>query len=54
MIESEARDYLLGHLRSIRKTTKRIRRLERKPKPRRPDDNAEVVGQFHDAGQELA
>lgn len=31
-IESECRDHLRGHLRSIRKTTKKLRRLRRQSK----------------------
>ncbi len=33
MIESECRDHLLGHLKSIRSTTKKLRRLKRKLRP---------------------
>ncbi|MCL4369116.1 MAG: hypothetical protein M1337_08140 [Actinobacteria bacterium] len=33
MIESECRDHLLGHLKSIRSTTKKLRRLRRELRP---------------------
>jgi len=35
-VESECRDHLLGHLKSIRKTTKRLRRIRRRSKAPRP------------------